>query len=309
MALASCTGCNNIAPKKPRTVSADEVRAKARDKGIIIDNRGKIVPPYPDGAGILGEYIIHYAIIKGADTQLIKYLLEELNEKYSTKHFKSLLNNRDKKSGKNPFRCAVDEGYASIIQLLLDYGVTPTEEEIKYAVKQSINADNTVLLAHIIEAGKKVNFKLDIPNTLYRAANESKVNLMEYILKMPNVDINTQDNEGNSILHIAVLGDNEKVVRVLIEQSKKRLNLNIRNNQGETPLILAIKLKSLPIVSTLLREEADLNLPDRNGRLPLEIAKQQLQNQRAKNEGVAHDPAPQAIVNKILLALRKSQSR
>ncbi len=53
-------------------------------------------------------------------------------------------------------------------------------------------------------------------------------------------------------------------------------NLNVTNEAGETPLILAIKIESYSITPDLIKAGADVNLPLPNGRTPLMLAARQL---------------------------------
>ncbi|MHB9148252.1 MAG: ankyrin repeat domain-containing protein [Candidatus Amoebophilus sp.] len=308
--LAACSDCDNneteIQIKKPRTVSADEVRVKAQSIGIIINSEGDIVRPYPFEAGTEGEYILHYAIFKGADIQLIKYLLETLKQKYLDNKFKELLSARDLEQH-TPFMRAVNGGDTSIIRLLIDYGLRPTKNEIDYAINHSLSQDNAELLAYILSLAKisvhnQVKFLTDI---LRSVAEQEKANIVEYILKMPNVDIYAKDKKGNTPLHNAIKSNNEKVVRLLLKKGTN--NINIKNKEGKTPLILAIEKNSLPVVSTLLREGANPTLPGIDGKLPLEIAQEQLQSQKDNNKGVADNTAQQAIVGKIRIAISKKR--
>ncbi|MCP4176419.1 MAG: hypothetical protein GY756_01525 [bacterium] len=64
-----------------------------------------------------------------------------------------------------------------------------------------------------------------------------------------NLDINKiEDNEGNSLLHIAVLKQNRKAVELLIEHD---CNLFKKNNSGKTALNLADKLEDKIIIKAL----------------------------------------------------------
>ncbi|ACP20849.1 hypothetical protein Aasi_1479 [Candidatus Amoebophilus asiaticus 5a2] len=287
--LAACSDCDNneteIQIKKPRTVSADEVRVKAQAIGIIINSKGDIVPPYPPKAGTEGEYILHYAIFEGADIQLIKYLLETLNQKYLDNKFKGLLSTRDLEQH-TPFMRAVNGGDTSIIQLLIDYGLRPTKNEIDYAINHSLSQDNAELLAYILRLATKNNAHSQVKyltDILGSVAEQGKANIVEYILKMPNVDIYTKDDKGNTPLHNAIKAKSEKVVRSLLKKGTN--NINIKNKEGKTPLVLAIENGSQPIVRTLINFGAQLTKPEHPEDFPLEyrLAREDLIVQKTQN--------------------------
>lgn len=71
-------------------------------------------------------------------------------------------------------------------------------------------------------------------------------------------DINTQDTDGNTALHLAIKG---KHISLLIELLKKeRINIEIRNNKGLTPLFCAVQDDLPEIVKALLSANANMNL-------------------------------------------------
>jgi len=271
--LAACSDCNTngteIPIKKPRPGLTDELRDKAAAIGIIINSKGKIVRPYPDGAGRSGQYILHYAIFKGADIQLVKYLLETLKEKYTDKEFKKLLNEPDFEQY-TPFMRAVNGGDIAIIQLLIDYGATPTKDERNYAIHHSLSQDNADLLAYILRlVTKSVHIQMEfLTDILGSVAEQGKANIIEYILKMPNVDIYTKDDKGNTPLHKAIKAKNENVVRLLLQKGTN--NINIKNKEGKTPLVLAIENGSQSIVRTLINFGVQLTNPEQPGGFPFE---------------------------------------
>jgi ankyrin repeat protein len=63
-------------------------------------------------------------------------------------------------------------------------------------------------------------------------------------------DVNIQNNEGNTCLHIVVDYEMMRVLRSLIE--RKDLRMNIENAEGKIPLILALERENVSILQYLV---------------------------------------------------------
>ncbi len=72
-----------------------------------------------------------------------------------------------------------------------------------------------------------------------------------YLLSLnnnPNLN-NISNNQGDSLLHIAILNNHEKAIKLLINRG---ISCNIRNIHGVTPLELCLNLKKLEYIDILL---------------------------------------------------------
>lgn len=71
---------------------------------------------------------------------------------------------------------------------------------------------------------------------------------------------------GNALHHAARLGDLEALALIL---SASDVNVNERNDAGETPLLAAVRAGAMGCVEKLLSVKADPNRPGKNGETPL----------------------------------------
>ena len=93
------------------------------------------------------------------------------------------------------------------------------------------------------------------------------------ILTSPNLDLNYQNKEGNSYLHIAILFEREEMIKTLI---KKGININMKNNEGNTPLHIAYKVGNKNIINELIRNNIDLRIKNKYGLIGYENKKKKI---------------------------------
>ncbi|XP_045648536.1 nuclear factor NF-kappa-B p105 subunit isoform X1 [Ursus americanus] len=84
-----------------------------------------------------------------------------------------------------------------------------------------------------------------------------------------------QDENGDSVLHLAIIHLHAQLVRDLLEVTSGLISddtINMRNDLYQTPLHLAVITKQEAVVDDLLRAGADLSLLDRAGNSVLHLA-------------------------------------
>jgi len=97
-------------------------------------------------------------------------------------------------------------------------------------------------------------------------------------IKSKKYDLNQKNSGGNTLLHEAILNNQQGIVKLLI---KKGANINEQNNFGQTPLFYSILLGNSNISSMLIKQNADFNILDDAGRSALYIA------EKVRNESIA----------------------
>ena len=99
----------------------------------------------------------------------------------------------------------------------------------------------------------------------FPAGREASVaEIAKYFLEK-GADINAKDNAGENIMFYAVRDNNKALIEVLITNYAQ--NLNVRNNQGETPLFIAAQ-NHPGLVPYLLSKGANPKVMDETGRTP-----------------------------------------
>ncbi|MFY8037654.1 MAG: ankyrin repeat domain-containing protein [Cyclobacteriaceae bacterium] len=80
------------------------------------------------------------------------------------------------------------------------------------------------------------------------------------------IDINILNDDGNSLLHIALSYHRFEIASSLIE---KGINVNIQNKKGKTAMHYAASPEALEIAKLIIKNGGDLNIQDNYGNTPL----------------------------------------
>lgn len=90
---------------------------------------------------------------------------------------------------------------------------------------------------------------------LHELAKDGNPKFIKEILEDTKVDINAQDNHGQTALHHAVIAKRLDIVKTLLEF---KANVNIEDKKRLTPIIYAIKSNQTEVVKILLHHKATL---------------------------------------------------
>ncbi len=108
---------------------------------------------------------------------------------------------------------------------------------------------------------------------LHFAVFSNKFDIVKFLLDK-NANIKAKDVYGNTPLHVAAQYDSKlEIVEFLLDRNAS--GINDVNNNGSTPLHLAIQGNKPSTVKLLLNKGANINAKDKDGKTPLDLAVQE----------------------------------
>ena len=108
------------------------------------------------------------------------------------------------------------------------------------------------------------------------AIKQKKNDICQIILQSKILDLNYQDRNGNTYLHLAVLYKLEKLSQTLIQ---KGININKQNKNGNTVLHLAFLNNFYSIIPLLKNNKADNTIRNKNNKIPEELKRSKISEQ------------------------------
>ena len=158
--------------------------------------------------------------------------------------------NAKDKNGETPLQKALKLPHSFLFsQVLLKHGAVIENDDPQKKSSDEKTPDKAQNMS--------MNAKLISPTMLVSRDTSYIAMLLE-----KGLDVNSKDNQGNSLLHKAIFYQNKNLLDLLIQ---KGADVNVKDNRGETPLILAIKFHRLDIVRLLIEKGADVNVKDGEG--------------------------------------------
>lgn len=170
-------------------------------------------------------------------------------------------------SGNNAFNYAAKSGNLETLKYLYDQGVKPVsnavsgENAIFFASKNSKN--DLAYYQYIESLGVYPNVvNKEGVTPLHNLASSTKdTEVISYFLKK-GVDINAKNESGNTALISSSYRNNLEIVTFLVENGA---DINQTNKQGVSAVARAIRSNSLEVVDYLISKGADLNVTDKEG--------------------------------------------
>ena len=211
----------------------------------------------------IAELLIKYK----ADVNIINFdhntpihLASFYNNKNIVKMLISNGSNVDNKNcaGCTPLYLAIKDKNYKIATILIENGANI--EDIDYT---TFDYETRNILNKLKEKIEKENNDLLMKYTIKNNVN----GLSKLLENNKNIDINYQnDNKDDSALHYACRQDYEKIVELLI---KYKIDVNVINADGNTPLHIAVIHSNINIIFLLLKNGANIKHKNNDGRTPL----------------------------------------
>lgn len=181
-----------------------------------------------------------------------------------------------------PLMLAARKGRTDVVRLLLaqgaDIGATSANPDYgSTAVAQALDRHHTETAKVLLESGADANstYSQGSQRTLLHAVVrqyswDSRKSEIELLLEK-GADLEAKDDDGQTPLVVAVQKELVETVNFFIEEGA---DIEAKDSHGLTPLMVAVQKSKLDTVNLLLDEEADLAAKDDLGRTPLIVAVQ-----------------------------------
>lgn len=225
-----------------------DVISKAEQNIDVSDEFSIILEDYPDKTKVLDkkQRNLLRAACEARKYQLAKLLLERGVEVQKPLDY---CQDTATRSVLELFTCN-DQGVTTICQRWEDH---QCDIFSKYDLTKQLihlrNKDNSTLLHYIAREAKNCD-------------------CIDRVLKLePNLVL--QDNTGNTPIHQAVIKNNIKVLKKLLDQLQDTNALNIRNTLGQTALHIAAQDGSKEIVELLAEKNSSILIRDNDFKIPL----------------------------------------
>lgn len=237
----------------------------------------------PADASILGK--------DDSSVQLLDYLLTKLRPAH-----RSALNARDT-FGRTPLHYAAQYGFVVICQIIIRYMQSWDQFDVPDGIDSPAwqDAEGWAPLHLSVIGGHPLTTKTLLEAENWRGATDHKIAVRKHVMKSSailalatkanfvvivdllvkaGVDINYQDEQGETALHLAARFGHEKCAKLLLDGTQdQRADTELAEKTfGWTPLFTASVDGCLPIVELLIEAGADLERPDLSGWTPKEHA-------------------------------------
>lgn len=203
------------------------------------------------------------------------------------------VNTRYPKGNESLLHTAISQGNTEMADYFLAKGldVNITDDREATPLFMTILKFNSDLAVYLLNKGAKVDFKnIENRTPLYYLVNYS-VNgftkearqLAETLLQY-GADIDERNNfdfgetAEFTALHLATFLNELEFADFLL---KNGADINLPDYNGRTPLILAVQIESKEMVALLITRNANVNLPGNEGKTPLQAARE------LKDQGIA----------------------
>jgi hypothetical protein len=148
-------------------------------------------------------------------------------------------------------------------------------QQILFINTQKNSEDNIKNIKNLIGSGADVNAQNQNGNTalhlaVYNNNEETAKSLIEF-----GADVNAQNQNGNTALHLAVYNNNKETAKSLIEFGA---DVNAQNQNGDTALHLAVYNNNEETAKALISDKANTSIENKFGQNPLNYALANKQN-------------------------------
>jgi ankyrin repeat protein len=147
---------------------------------------------------------------------------------------------------------------------------TILHEIIKYRINP-LTLEKLLLLN--LKEKIKINAKDYKGNTpLFYSIIEDKIEYFEILMKEKEISYDITNDAGMNIFHLSCYYNRNKILSFLLKNDKLNNLLNSTSSNGFTPLHYCVISNSISCLTLLLNQKVNVNIQDENGDTPLHLA-------------------------------------
>ena len=180
-----------------------------------------------------------------------------------------------------PLMMAAQHGRTDVVALLLNEGASinatlVNEESSQNALALALDGKHTATARVLLERGAYANATSNQPSgarlihTVAKNSGWGQIPNLTLLLEK-GADLEAKNTDGQTPLVLGIQADNTETVEYLVEQGA---DLETRDANGQTPLIAAVQRHRSEILTLLLDKGAVLEARDRHGKTALMVAAQ-----------------------------------
>jgi ankyrin repeat protein len=125
----------------------------------------------------------------------------------------------------------------------------------------------TAVMNYLLQFGMFLDARNELGQTALHLCIKYNYRIGVKILLEKNADTTIRDNKGFSVLHTAIYCKNLETMDILFAHG---CDINYTTGEGDTPLIMAIRMKNVAIVrQILIHGSVDMNKQDIDGNAPI----------------------------------------
>lgn len=174
------------------------------------------------------------------------------------------------RDGHGPLYFAADYDLVGVVRMLIERNadVNKTTKGSHWTALHYAARRGSVAIARmLIDGGANIDLKNSMGITPFYMAAYCGNSDVSKLLVSEKADPYVIDKGGDNIMHAAAHGGDTDLIYMLAKNSK--ININLKNKKGETPLALAVERSHVKAVDALLENGAKVYTVDQFGNTPL----------------------------------------
>ena len=210
------------------------------------------------------------------------------------------VNSRASESRTKALIAAVKAGDGAKVKMLVAKGADVNTQRAGIPLTRIAASKGNVQLLALLA---KLGAKEDLESQLLLLAKFGHLTKIKELLKR-GANVNVRDEDGDAPLMWATEGGQDVVIKVLLQHGAK---VNAKGSFQRTPLIEAADRGFLSTVELLLKSGADVNLRDGDGKTALDYAKERDLPQHMMNEPIGKAQKVRLSIIKLLADAARRQ--